>query len=95
MTIEEDIEKAYDFRGHVTLTLTDGRRLEGYLYNRVRGAQAFVEVFPKDKPGSIKLSNGEIAKIDCTGEDCAAGDSYHDYLKKKHDREKGEFTDPV
>jgi hypothetical protein len=92
MTIEEQIEKAYDFRGHVTVILRDGKTLVGFLYNRVTGADAYIELYPKDKPGSVKFAYTEIAKVDCTGEDCAAGDSYQDYLKRKAEREKGEFT---
>lgn len=94
MTIEEQIEKAYDYRGHVTLTLKTGERVEGFVYNRVRGVhdQAYIEVFPKDRPGSLRFSFCALAKVELTGEDCAAGDSYHDYLKKKREREKGEFT---
>jgi hypothetical protein len=92
MTIEQQIEKAYDFRGHVTVTLRTGEKVEGFLFNRVLGETPFIELYPKDKPGSLRYAFAELAKIDCTGEDCAAGDSYHEYLKKKHEREKGEFT---
>lgn len=92
MNIEEQIEKAYDFRGHVTVALKDGKTLVGFLYNRITGKDAYVELYPKDQQGSVKLANAEIVKIDCTGEDCAAGDSYQDYLKRKAEREKGEFT---
>lgn len=92
MNIEEQIEKAYDFRGHVTVSLKDGKTVTGFLFNRITGKDAYVELYPKDQPGSLKFAVAEIAKIDCTGEDCAAGDSYQDYLKRKAEREKGEFT---
>lgn len=93
--LETQIEKAYDFRGHCTLTLKTGESLVGFVYNRVRAdafqPAAYIEVFPKDRSESLRFLYGDLARVECTGEDCAAGDSYHDYLEKKREREKGEF----
>ena len=33
-SVAEQIETAYDYRGHVTLTLNDGTVVEGFLFNR-------------------------------------------------------------
>ncbi|MGH7426136.1 MAG: hypothetical protein ACREJP_08205, partial [Candidatus Methylomirabilales bacterium] len=32
--LQEVIEAAFDYRGDVTLTLRDGTRIEGYIFNR-------------------------------------------------------------
>jgi len=41
------LEKAFDYRGDVTLTLKDGRRVEGYIFDRVSGkslSDSFVRI---------------------------------------------------
>lgn len=93
--LETQIEKAYDYRGHCTVTLKDGGTVVGFVYNRVRADAyqpvSYIEMFPKDHSESVRFAFSELSKLECTGEDCAAGDSYHDYLEKKRQREKGEF----
>ncbi len=49
--LREALEKAFDYRGDVTLTTKDGKKLEGYIFDRVSGphaATSFVRVLPKD-----------------------------------------------
>lgn len=84
MTVSPDVlsqvEAAFDYRGHVTVTLTDGSAVEGYLYNRdVKGG--YVDVFIKDSDERRRLQLSSIAKVALTGEDCAAGKSFEDYQK--------------
>ncbi len=94
MTLEQQIEAAYDFRGHVTITLKAGEVLEGYVFNRILSGdkikeESFIAVFPKGQDQARRLPYSAIASIALTGEDCAAGNSYEDYLKRKHEREQG------
>ncbi len=45
------LEKAFDYRGDVTLTLKDNSKIEGYLFDRTTGpslATSFVRVLLKD-----------------------------------------------
>ena len=48
----EAIEKAFDYRGDMTLTLKDGRIVVGYLFDRKIGGphltDCFIRVMPKD-----------------------------------------------
>lgn len=84
--LEKQIEAAYDYRGHVTVTLTGGERVEGYLFNRQlapKGAEPYVELYLKGSGDYRKLAVAEVASVALTGEDFAAGNSYEDYLKKK------------
>ncbi len=92
MQISDDlkgqIEKAFDYRGHVTLSLKDGSSLEGFVFNRLyahpKGGDSFyVDLIVKNKELSRRVSMTEIQSIALTGEDCAAGKSYADYLAKK------------
>ena len=86
--LKEQIEKAYDFRGHVTIRLKNGQSVEGFLANRIYEngnlpEKNFVELILKGSGDPKVLSMFEINSIELTGEDFAAGNSYEDYLKKK------------
>src|SRR6267378_6225189 len=53
------LEKAFDYRGDVTLTLKDKSKIEGYLFDRVTGLSlriSFVRVLPKDSIQKLKIS---------------------------------------
>jgi hypothetical protein len=86
--LETQIEKAYDFRGHVTLKLKKGEAVEGFIFNRQLGdaklkEPPYVEVMIKGSGDKRKIAVAELESIAMTGEDCAAGKSYDDYQKKK------------
>ena len=52
------LEKAFDYRGDVTLTLKDNSKIEGYIFDRVSGATlatSFVRVLPKDSGQRLKI----------------------------------------
>ncbi|MFH1725676.1 MAG: hypothetical protein ABII00_13790 [Elusimicrobiota bacterium] len=79
------IEAAYDYRGHVTITLAGGERLEGFVYNRVQAHPkppdgGFIEVFLKDSDASRRLRISEIRSIELTGKDHA--ESYEQFLDR-------------
>ncbi len=86
--LETQIEKAYDFRGHVSIKLKSGVMVEGFIFNRqLQNAklkeEPFIEVMLKGSGDKRKLAVSELESIAMTGEDCAAGKSYEDYQKKK------------
>src|SRR5262249_21568613 len=88
------IEKAFDYRGDVTVTQKDNRQVTGYLFDRRIGRTLSDSVIrlilatSKERP-SIPYS--EIAAIAFTGRDTAAGKSYEAWVKKYWEkREKGE-----
>jgi hypothetical protein len=71
-TLEEQIEAAFGFRGHVTVHLRDGSQVEGYLYNReLRRGPSFVDLFLKGSGDGRRLATSDIARIELTGQDCA------------------------
>ena len=82
--LKQQIEAAYDYRGHVTLTLADGAAVEGYLYNRdFSGKEPYVELFIKNSDERRVIPIAKLKSIALTGEDTAAGKSFEDYQKKK------------
>ena len=83
--LREALEKAFDYRGDVTLTKKDGSRLEGYIFDRVSGSTletSFVRVLPKDASGRQKIAYSEIAALAFSGRDPAAGKSWEAWVKK-------------
>lgn len=80
----EAIEAAFDYRGDVTLELTDGRRLVGYLFNRdPRSPEPFVQLFERDTAGALTIPYAAIRTIRFTGRDMAAGQSYAAWLRSR------------
>jgi hypothetical protein len=81
--LTEVIDLAFDYRGDVTVVLTDGRDLIGYVYNRERDVtEPYLQVL--DPSGaSHTLRYTEIRTIRFTGRDTAAGTSYEAWLRRK------------
>jgi hypothetical protein len=83
--LREALEKAFDYRGDVTITRKDGAKLEGYIFDRLSGqtlSSSFVRLLPKDSNQRIKVSYAEIAALAFTGRDTAAGKSWEAWVKK-------------
>lgn len=79
------LEKAFDYRGDVTLTTKDGRKIEGYIFDRVSGptlANSFVRVLPRDSNQREKIAYADIAALAFTGRDPAAGKSWEAWVRK-------------
>ena len=83
--LREALEKAFDYRGDVTLTTKDGKKLEGYVFDRISGATlaaSFVRVLPKDSNQRQKISYADIAALTFSGRDPAAGKSWEAWVRK-------------
>jgi hypothetical protein len=84
------LEKAFDYRGDVTLTLKNSSKIEGYIFDRITGpslSTSYVRVLPKDSSQKVKIAYADIAALAFTGRDTAAGKSWeawvHKYWEKK------------
>jgi hypothetical protein len=89
LATEEEIrvalEKAFDYRGDVTITRKDGRKIEGYLFDRRSAAtlkDSVVRLYPKNSNEKISISYADIAALAFTGRDTAAGKSWEAWMKK-------------
>ncbi len=79
------LEKAFDYRGDVTLTLKDNSKIEGYLFDRTTGSSltnSFVRVLPKDSTQKLRIAYADIAALAFTGRDTAAGKSWEAWVGK-------------
>jgi hypothetical protein len=87
--VREALEKAFDYRGDVTITRKDGSVLEGYLYDRRSEPTlqaSLVRIIPTPKPGvpveRQMVRYSDIAAIHFTGRDTAAGKTFEAWIKK-------------
>lgn len=83
--LREGLEKAFDYRGDVTIQLKNGTEVEGYIFDRRTGktlADSCIRLFPKNNPNKLSVPYSDIAGLAFTGRDTAAGKSWEAWLKK-------------
>lgn len=83
--VREALEKAFDYRGDVTITRKDGSKVEGYLFDRRSGsslADSFVRVIPSNEKTKVNVSYSDISALAFTGRDTAAGRTFEAWVKK-------------
>src|SRR5256712_11956654 len=82
VSLEAIVDKAFDYRGNITVVKTDGSETVGYLFNRNRDVPVpFVQMFDLTGAGPYTIPYGEIRAIRFTGRDTAAGNSYAAWLR--------------
>jgi hypothetical protein len=88
--IRAAFEKAFDYRGDLTITLKSGEKVEGYIFDRDSEsptlAGCYIRVKPKSGPNRIKISYADIAALAFTGKDTAAGKSFAAWVKKYYEK---------
>ena len=88
------IEKAFDYRGDVTVTRKNADEITGYLFDRRIGPTletSDVRLMLANSNQRPQIRYSEIAAIAFTGRDTAAGKSYEAWVKKYWEkRAKGE-----
>ena len=83
--IREALEKAFDYRGDITITRKDGSKVEGYLFDRRSGfslADSFVRIIPSTEKTKVNVAYADIAAIAFTGRDTAAGKTFEAWVAK-------------
>jgi len=83
--VRQALEKAFDYRGDVTITRKDGSKVEGYIFDRRTGktlADSAVRLFPKDADQKISIPYSEIAALAFSGRDTAAGKSFEAWVRR-------------
>ena len=87
--IREALEKAFDYRGDITVTRKDGSSVEGYLYDRAMGKtlqDSVIRLMPQPKPGQpherVTIAYADVAGLKFSGRDTAAGKSFDAWVKK-------------
>ena len=84
----EVIEKAFDYRGDVTLTLRSGESVQGYLFDRrERDAGPEARVMTPDGQRTT-VPYAEVEKLAFSGRDPAAGKSWETWVRKYVEKKK-------
>jgi hypothetical protein len=83
--VREALEKAFDYRGDVTITRKDGSKVEGYLFDRRSGSSlsdSFVRIIPTNSQTKVNVTYADIAALAFSGRDTAAGKTFEAWVKK-------------
>ena len=83
--IHAALEKAFDYRGDITVTLKDGRIINGYIFDRRTGstlATSAVRIIPATERTKLTVPYSDIAALAFTGRDTAAGKSFEAWVRK-------------
>jgi len=87
--LRDALEKAFDYRGDVTLTRKDGTVIEGYLFDR-RSApslqQSLVRILPQNGSPRVSIPYSDISALVFSGRDTAAGKSWEAWVRKYWER---------
>lgn len=88
--IRTAFEKAFDYRGDVMLTRKDGSKVEGYIFDRQttgpRLADCYVRLFPRNADEKVKVPFSDVARLEFTGKDTAAGKSFETWVTKYREK---------
>ncbi len=95
------LEEAFDYRGDVTITTKAGTRVEGYIFDRRSGtslAESIVRVIPQNSRERVAIRYSDIAGLEFSGRDTAAGKSWEAWVRKYWEKkvagEKGIAIEP-
>jgi hypothetical protein len=87
--LRQVLEKAFDYRGDITITRKDGSKIEGYLFDR-RSApmlkDSIVRLYPRNASEKVTIAYSDIAALAFTGRDTAAGKSWEAWIQKYADK---------
>jgi hypothetical protein len=84
VTLAEVIERAFDYRGDVTIVRRDGSEIVGYLFNRdAEVPRPFVQVYEQQGGHPLTVPYADIRTVRFTGRDTAAGNSYAAWLRSR------------
>jgi hypothetical protein len=99
--LRDALEKAFDYRGDVTITRKDGSRVEGYIFDRRNGAtlsESVVRLIPQNTQQKVSIAYSDVAALAFSGRDTAAGKSWESWVRKYWEKkaagEKGFGIDP-
>ena len=84
-TLTDLVERAFRYRGDVTVGIVDGKPVTGYLFNRNASCrEPFVQLFETGTEREITVLYQCITRIQFTGRDAASASAKHfeDFKRK-------------
>lgn len=83
--VRDALERAFDYRGDVTMTLRSGEVVQGYVFDRQTGSTLYnsiLRLIPANARTKRSIRYDEIAALAFTGRDTAAGKTFEAWVKK-------------
>ena len=76
LDVAEQVERAFQYRGDVTVRRKDGGSVTGYLFNRnffetAGDGEPYVQLFETETGLEVTIAGAEIAGVELTGADAA------------------------
>lgn len=91
------LEKAFDYRGDVTVTTHDGAVVSGYVFDRRRGrgaADSTIRIMPSDGSPTATIAYDQVARLKFADKDPAAGRSWENWVRRYVEKkQRGESAD--
>ena len=88
--VRDVVEKAFSYRGDVTIVNRRGDAVEGYIFDRQADsadtAKWILRLIIKDSTNRMTIRYDDIVSIQFTGKDPAAGKSFQTWMKKYHEK---------
>jgi hypothetical protein len=87
--LRQALDKALDYRGDITMTLKSGERIEAFIFNCQTGptlADSFLQYYTPSSPEKHKVSYADIARVEFSGKDRAAGKHWEDWVKAYNEK---------
>jgi hypothetical protein len=83
--IRDALEKAFDYRGDITILRKNGPQITGYLFDRRSRSSltdSFVRIIPSSSSTKLSVAYSDIVAIAFSGRDTAAGKTFEAWVKK-------------
>ncbi len=84
------LDRAFDYRGDVTITLRSGEKIEGYIFDRRSCAASLeecqVRIYPRYGSEKLTIRYSDIARLEFTGRDTAAGKRFELWVRNYYER---------
>lgn len=83
--LRQALEKAFDYRGDIAITLKNGKKVEGYIFDRRSGKSlndSCVRLFPAGSDQKLSVAYSDIAALKFADRDPAAGKSWEAWVRK-------------
>jgi hypothetical protein len=88
--LRDALEKAFHYRGDITITRKDGVTVEGFIFDRRPGPTLETSAVRllKSTGEKISVSYADIARLAFSGRDTASGKSWEAWVKKYMEAKK-------
>lgn len=80
--LSDAIDRAFDYRGDVTLETAPGQTIEGYIFDRQKDGDAPHLRMMLPDGSRVTVPYADITRLAFTGKDTAAGKSWETWVKK-------------